>query len=223
MRKGGIKLVCFDVGGVLVRHCRSWAEGCRAAGLPLHEVAESPPIVAARRELSRLHTTGRISGEEFCRRVSDLVSGLYSPTDVATVHHAWLGTEYDGVHALVQRLVRSGLVQTAALSNTNHEHWIRFDPPEGAAGRASAREFPSVALLHRRFASHVLGCAKPDPAIYEAFERAVGLAGGAILFFDDLPDNIAAARASGWVAEQIDHTCETAPQIEAALARHGLA
>ncbi len=28
-----IQLVCFDVGGVVVRICHTWAEGCAAAGI----------------------------------------------------------------------------------------------------------------------------------------------------------------------------------------------
>lgn len=219
MSSGAIELVCFDVGGVLVRHCRTWAEGCRAAALPLHAVAETPELVARRRVLSRLHTTGKIDGPGFCQAVSELLGGAYTPRDVACIHHAWLGTEYDGVHAVIERLVGAGRVRTAALSNTNHEHWVRFDPP-GAT--SAAREFPTVGLLDRRFASHLLGAAKPDPEIYALFERAVGLTGASILFLDDLHENIEAARARGWVGEVIDHTTETAVQIERALSRHGL-
>ncbi len=229
MQNGRIRLVCFDVGGVLVRHCRNWAEGCRAAGLPLHAVAESPEMLMRRRELSHLHTTGKIGGAEFCRRVSTLLGGVYSAEQVARVHRAWLGREYEGVFDLVERLVKSGRVETAALSNTNDDHWARFDPGTGCmpaqGDRHATREFPSVGLLRHRFASHVMGFAKPDPRIYEAFERSVRAAGfdgapSSILFLDDLPDNIDAARARGWVAEGIDHTRETAAQIEGVLRRY---
>jgi FMN phosphatase YigB (HAD superfamily) len=238
MEHGRIRLVCFDVGGVLVRHCRNWAEGCRAAGLPLHAVAESPDMLTRRRELSHLHTTGKIGGAEFCRRVSTLLGGVYSAEQVGRVHRAWLGREYAGVFDLVERLVKSGRVETAALSNTNDDHWARFDPgtdrmpvqgdrhaTRGSPDTRNGREFPSVGLLRHRFASHVLGFAKPDPRIYEAFERAMRAAGfdgspSSILFLDDLPDNVGAARARGWVAEGIDHTRETASQIEGVLRRY---
>jgi FMN phosphatase YigB (HAD superfamily) len=42
------------------------------------------------------------------------------------------------------------------------------------------------------------------------------------LFFDDLPENIKTAEQLGWQGELIDHTQETAPQVIAALTRHGL-
>ena len=54
-----------------------------------------------------------------------------------------------------------------------------------------------------------MGLAKPDPAIYEAFEAATGLRGPQILFFDDLAPNVAAARARGWN----DPLVETVPQL----------
>ncbi len=41
-------------------------------------------------------------------------------------------------------------------------------------------------------------CAKPHPEIYELTERRAGLAGQELAFLDDLPKNIATAKARGW-------------------------
>jgi len=60
---------------------------------------------------------------------------------------------------------------------------------------------------------------KPDPRIFEPFERAVGRRGAEIAYFDDLAENCAAARAAGWRVQQVDPTRETEPQIRAALRR----
>jgi putative hydrolase of the HAD superfamily len=68
-----------------------------------------------------------------------------------------------------------------------------------------------------RHASHLLGLAKPDPAIYRAFEREVGAGAGSLVLFDDLPENVAAARACGWTAFEVDHAGDTAAQVTAAL------
>src|SRR5262245_18666773 len=121
-----IRLVCFDVGGVLVRHCRTWREGCQAAGLPVHAEAEGLDLTLARKELARLLTTGKIEPEEFYRRMSATTRGLYSAEDVRRIHHAWLGPEYTGVGAVVRRLVAAARAQTGVLSNTNTPHWSRF-------------------------------------------------------------------------------------------------
>ena len=58
--------MCFDLGGVLVRICRSWDERCQAAGLDVRGAFASDPSGGNRREdLSRLHQTGRIGCAEF--------------------------------------------------------------------------------------------------------------------------------------------------------------
>ena len=71
-------------------------------------------------------------------------------------------------------------------------------------------------------ARHLLGLLKPGVEIYRAFERQTGFGPGEILFFDDLAENVQAARAVGWHAEVIDHTADTAPQIAGHLQRHGI-
>ncbi len=62
-----------------------------------------------------------------------------------------------------------------------------------------------------------MGCAKPGLDIYKRFESLVGARGDAIIFFDDLPDNIAAAASLGWRAVRIDHEGDTPMQIRRAL------
>ena len=42
---------------------------------------------------------------------------------------------------------------------------------------------------------------KPDPEIYRIMERRIGLAPEDLLFFDDSPANVEAARSLGWRAE----------------------
>jgi len=217
MPRPPIRMVCFDIGGVLVRHCRTWREGCLAAGLPVREGAESPEMSAQRKELAKLLTTGRLGEEEFYRRMSETTAGLYTQAEIRHIHHAWLGPEYPDVGPVVRRLVEAARVETGVLSNTNGPHWARLQPRNGAPA-----EFPTASLLRHRHASHLLGHMKPEPETYAAFERLTGFAGPEILFLEDLPENAAPAAARGWTCELIDHTRQTAGQIEAALARHGL-
>ncbi len=201
-------LVCFDLGGVLVRICRSWAEGCAAAGLPLRvEIdLESRPAVA---ELHRQHQTGVLDGAEYACRLSDHLERLYSPEEIMSIHDAWMLGQYSGVETIIQRLHENEL-RTAALSNTNHEHWQRMP------------EFTAVTILQHRLASHELGLVKPDPQIYRELERRLDVESVEILFFDDLEANVDTARRVGWQAVLIDPLRETAPQIIEGLARHGV-
>jgi FMN phosphatase YigB (HAD superfamily) len=210
-------MVCFDLGGVLIKHCRTWREGCVAAGLPVRGECETPEAAARRKELAILFTTGRIEPGDFYRRMSDVSDGLYAPEEVERIHHAWLGPEYDDVGPVIRRLVEAGRVDTGVLSNTTHPHWVRQISENGVPA-----EFPTASMLRHRHASHLLGHMKPAPEIYGEFERRTGYRGSQILFLDDLPENARAAEALGWQVAPIDHTRETADQIAAVLERFGV-
>ncbi len=210
-------MACFDIGGVLVKHCRTWREGCAAAGLPLREGAESEQMSARRRDLAHRFTTGKIAEPDFWAAMSGSTGGLYSTAEIERIHHAWLGPEYPGVRPVIRRLVEAGRAKTGVLSNTNAPHWARFQPIGD-----HPPEFPTASMLGVRLASHLIGHMKPHAETYAAFEHASGSAGPEILFLDDLPENLITARARGWTCELIDHTRDTADQIEAVLAKHGL-
>ena len=205
---GELELVCFDLGGVVIRICRSWEEGCAAAGLPVRDPALWQSTRPARRELVLEHQTGRIDGPTFATRASALVGGLYSPAEILRVHRAWMTDEYEGIGELVDQLHAAGL-KTAALSNTNDEHWSRIV------------EFPAVSRMQYLLASHQLGLHKPDRAIYERVEQSTGCTGGQILFFDDTADNVKAAKAIGWHAEIIDHAGDPVRQIRTSVREFG--
>lgn len=199
-----IRLVCFDIGGVIVRICRTWAEGCAAAGLPVRDPQRWQSAKPARRAIVDEYQRGRIDGRTFAARLSAQVGGLYSPSEILGIHRAWLLGAYQGMAEVVDRLHGQG-IRTAALSNTNHEHWTRLGG------------YPAVTAMRHLLASHQLGLIKPDPAIYHRAESIFGTSGGEILFFDDLLENVEAARSVGWSAEVIDPLGEPAEQVAAVL------
>ncbi len=205
----GIRLVCFDIGGVVVRICRTWAQGCAAAGMDVRDPSLWQTSGPGRRALILQYQTGRIDGPTFADRASTLVGGLYSPVEIMGIHHAWLLGEHERIADLVDCLHWAG-VDTAALSNTNHEHWVRMG------------DFPAVMRIHHHLASHLVGLHKPDPQIYHRLEQQVGHAGSEILFFDDSPENVTAARAVGWRAEWIDPAGDPAAQIAEMLGVYGV-
>lgn len=203
-----IRCVVFDWGGVILKHHRSWAEACGAAGIEVRAGHENPELVAQRRRLNQQFQSGELAGKEFFPALAAATANLYSQEEVERIHHAWLTEEYAGMEAVVKRLLATPKIETALLSNTNAAHWERL------------KDFPIAGLLKHRHASHLLGHAKPSPAIFKAFEAATGFRGTDILFFDDLPDNIVAAHAAGWHAELIDHTGDTAEQVVRHLTRY---
>jgi putative hydrolase of the HAD superfamily len=199
----GGRLVAFDLGGVLVRICRDWAQGCAAAGI---SPAREPSIrdIERMRALVSRHQRGLLEHGAFCDHVSECLGSALTAAEVRSVHGAWILGEYAGVGAMLSDLRRAGHL-TACLSNTDAPHWVTL------------ARMPFFQGLHHPHASHLLGLEKPDPAIFSAFERAVGFSGERIDYFDDLQENCQAAQAAGWRVQRIDPFRETVPQIRAAL------
>jgi glucose-1-phosphatase len=209
---GAVRLVCFDLGGVLVRIRHGWREACEAAGIEVRS-RDGVDLDAMWRPTAHEHEIGRLTRAAWADRLCAVLGGLYAAGDLCRIHDAMLLDDFEGVADLVDR-VRAAGVSTACLSNTNDEHWRRM--------LENARAYPSVQRLDHRFASHLLGVAKPVEAAYRAVENATGRRGREILFFDDATSNVDAARRIGWTAEIIDPAREPAPQIAAQLRRHGV-
>ena len=111
-----------------------------------------------------------------------------------------------GTHDLVARLDEAR-VPLYGLTNFGADFWDEF--------RCEWRVFDSfrdiVVSGHEK-------CVKPDPAIYAIAEARFGVPPGALLFVDDKPENIAAARARGWHG----HVFTDAETLERDLVQRGL-
>lgn len=202
-------IVCFDLGGVLVRICRSWEEGCAAAGVDVNRDWSPADSSPAHHALLDAYTIGRITTPTFFRELAAMSGGVYSAEEFRAIHANWIRGVYPGAENLLAEL-RSAGVETACLSNTNELHWDMLC------------QWPILERLGRRHASHLVGIAKPDPGIYEWFQRRVERAPEHIVFFDDLQDNIAAARSLEWDAVHVDHAGDTSAAIRMALFDRGL-
>lgn len=205
-----------------MRICRTWREACQAAGVEYREAfdrqAADPAAREARRVLVRRYEIGAIGTEEFIEAVAGATAGLYSAEEFRAIHEAWILDEYPGVAGLIDDLHAAG-VQTGVLSNTNALHWRQLTSgPHGPA------KFPTPEKVRHLHASHLLGLAKPDAAVFERFARAVGAPAadaGGVLFFDDLEDNVRGAQSAGWRAHLVDHSGDTAGQMRAVLTAAG--
>ncbi len=204
-----VRVVCFDLGGVVVRICRSFDEAVLTAGVPLRALPKDPSFHRRRHELAELHQTGAMLAKEFHSELSAAVGGLYDEAEIARVHAAIIRGEYAGITETILAIGAAGL-RTACLSNTNDAHW------------EALLRLPSLQALDARHASHLWGLSKPGEAIYRRFERELSAEGRSILFFDDLPENVETALSLGWDAVQIDHTGDTASQVRDALRSRGI-
>lgn len=207
-------VVCFDLGGVLVRICRTWAEAVATAGLDArgpHDMAEEAHV-RCRRTLIDQHGTGALTNDAYYSAMSRAFDGAYSPAEMERIHHAWTLDLYPGVTELVAELNQLEHVVTACLSNTNDAHWLRL----------VSDEYAPIATLRHQLASHQLRAAKPDPRIYEQALAIFGVEPAQVLFFDDLKENVEAARRAGWQAEELDPLGDTVTQMRGHLQQRGI-
>jgi len=64
-------------------------------------------------------------------------------------------------------------------------------------------ELAVLELFEAALSSHQLGCYKPDPEIYERAFAALSVEPRQVIFFDDLPANVEAARDAGAQAYRV--------------------
>jgi putative hydrolase of the HAD superfamily len=206
------RIVVFDWGGVILRIVRSFEEACQRISLPVYPEVTAPHLSQKRAALAHEFQKGTMSEADFYAEVAKHTAGRYTSEDFQRIHDAWLISEYPGVSQLIHDIHAAGVATTGLLSNTNHRHWMRHLPRGDSPG-----DFPTIGLLRHKHASHLMGLAKPDDAIYRRFEELSGFQGSQILFFDDLAENVAAARQVGWQSVQIDHAGDTAKQMRTEL------
>jgi len=190
---------------VRIRHC--WSDILAVMGKEL-PAGFIPDRLADHRLLSDYQASA-ISEEAFIVQLAEEL-GL-SMDEARKAHGLILMEEYPGASQLVDDLNRLG-IKTACLSNTNALHY-----DELFGGR-----FPVCKLFDKVMVSHLVGLNKPDPEVYRMLEEAVSATGEEIVFFDDLPVNVEAARSFGWLAEVVDPSGDPAEFIRAELSRHEL-
>jgi glucose-1-phosphatase len=113
-------------------------------------------------------------------------------------------TRNEPVCALVPRL--RPRYRLLLLSNTNDLHARQF-----------TAQFADVfAHFDKLVFSYEVGIRKPDPGLYAYCERVAGVPPGEVLFIDDLPTNVEAARDYGWEGIVYRPGTDLRPQLAAA-------
>jgi putative hydrolase of the HAD superfamily len=177
----------FDLGGVLM----DWA-GPRE--LPAHLPA--PVDADLRLRMAGCAATdaferGAITPQQFAERFVRDWGVRLAPAEFLERYVAWLRGLYPGAEDLLARL--GTRYRLACLSNTNALHWEQSE---------------SMRWLQRRLdvalSSHELKLRKPQPEIFAAALERLGCAAHEVVYFDDLPANVAAARAAGFDAHHVD-------------------
>src|SRR5690242_7403902 len=98
MADGSARVVCFDLGGVLVRICETWAEACQRAALPLRnaEFLASEAWSKPRRHVGDRYQSGQLECASYFAELAALSDGLFSAAEFEQLHHAWTLEHYPG-------------------------------------------------------------------------------------------------------------------------------
>lgn len=177
--------VIFDLGGVLVsvdfmRACkRLEAAGGAPAAVILEAIAEG--------EDKRAFDTGRLSPEQFAARFCAAIGVSMPYVEFAAI---WcdIFAEQRDVTGLLDEIGKQA--DLMLLSNTDPLHFDYL-----------RKQYRFLEKFGQLVLSYEIGHAKPARQI---FERAIGLCapGTRMIYFDDVPEYVGAARASGLAAEQ---------------------
>ncbi len=193
------RVILFDLGGVLVE-----ARGREALQAMLPRALAPEAIMArwlASPAVGRFER-GLIPPETFAAELIAEWDLALGPREFIESFAGWVTGFFDGAEALV-RSVRARH-RVACLSNVNAVHWERL---------------PGLAeLFDAVFASHLTGLMKPEREAFEHALRKLEVRPEAVCYFDDLAQNVEAARALGIRAFRV----ESLPEIERALRAEGL-
>lgn len=185
--------VVFDFGGVIsVSPMKDWPlyPYCASKGV------DRSAMDAGWKRYRHLWDGGFISFEEMYRRVfedagrpppdADMLAELWELDAVAWVRNLRADTL-----ELMRRLKASGK-KIGILSNMSPDFHERLFAPRAAAYRA---------LADAEVISGFENLYKPERPIYDLMARRIGLPPERLLFLDDTPRNVEAARSYGWQGE----------------------
>lgn len=175
-------IIC-DLGGVVVRidPTRVVARLAALSGLSPEEVASRYPD--ARYEAFERDECTEV---DHCSHLRQRLCLDADDDEVsAAFNDLFLGVDRE-VLAVLQDL-RERDLRVIALSNTNRTHHAVW----------STMFASELAVFDQVHCSFELGARKPEPRAYSAVLETHGLAAGEVLFVDDTPSNVEAARASG--------------------------
>ncbi|MBV6457012.1 MAG: Alpha-D-glucose 1-phosphate phosphatase YihX [Fimbriimonadaceae bacterium] len=205
-----VRLVLFDLGGVLVRIRTQWRDCLEEIGLETRHGRDWNPWLGEFAPFAAFQRGDVHAGEVFAALAAFL--GIDDVRDAERASAAILHEPYPGGLELVEALHDAG-IETGVLSNTNAPHWQEM---------LQSGRFPAVPATRHRFASQELRLEKPQPEIFRFVQNAVGLRPQEIIFFDDVAPNVEGARAEGWHAILVPATDDPVGFMRERLAEHGL-
>ena len=199
-----IEALLFDVGEVLIRLDPTRLTAALSAteesskGDTLHNLGSWEPYDRFER--------GSIGSLEFFEAAKIKLGRVVSWEAFLELWDSVLVEECAGVKPLLERLRKR--YRLFGLSNSNPLH-IDY----------AMRKFPCLSQLERLFTSYEIGARKPEKKAFDFVLHQIKIPAGRVLFFDDRPENVEAARALGMVAELV---VSSESDLERSLKKHGV-
>ncbi len=197
---GAADALLFDLGRVVIdfdlaRTLKAWAV----------ELGSDPAATMARlaaNDTFHRYETGHVTDAEFFAAVRQVLRLELSDDALRDGWNAIFIGEMPGIGPLLARAAQH--LPLYALSNTNDAHIAHFS------------EHYAHLLVHFRelFLSSRIGMRKPNAEAYDHVVKAIGISPDRIVFFDDLAENIDAARAHGLQAVHVRSSADVAQALD---------
>ena len=198
---GDADALLFDLGRVVLDIDFSRAIACWAG-----HAGCAPSDMSGRfviNEMYHHHETGRISDAVF---FDGLRAMLGAPLSDAQLLEGWNAIFVGAMPDIPALLARAASrIPLYAFSNTNRAHIEYF----------SAAYANLMGHFRELYLSSTIGLRKPDAAAYDHVVKAIGVPASRIVFFDDLAENVEAARARGLQAVHVRSSGDIADALAA--------
>ncbi len=193
------KVILFDLGGVLLE-LRDPISTFRL-DIDTSEFLRTWIMSPSVRALE----SGQITSKDFAQRIVDEMELPMDWQELLRRFDSWPAKIYPRAIDLIDRIPAN--FDCAILSNTNAVHWERIDVPGNFGDR-----------FDRYFLSYESGLLKPDRESFLQVSTDYDCRPEEILFFDDNPVNVAAAKK-----ESINAVCvKGVEELETALINNGI-
>ncbi len=174
-----IKIVLFDLGNVLVRidFASFWQE------LGFQRPEEIMQYTDGYKSLTNRYENGNMSTDIYLHGLKSLFNNRFSTDQIERAFGSIIKAPVEGMNEIVERV--SFVYDTALVSNTNEIHYNIFS------------RLDMIRKIGKHYLSHLLHVMKPERGFYDAIIKDQKLYPSAMLFIDDIAENVKAAKYAG--------------------------
>jgi epoxide hydrolase-like predicted phosphatase len=190
-----IDAAIFDIGNVLLPFDYMKAANRLVEKNRLPHLPDREKIVKAKEQ----YELGRIDRAEFLNRVRPEFQDAGEESEFVRIWQE-IFEPNEALYALVEVLAAKGipLYLLSNISDIHHEYIVE--------------EYPIFSRFQDGIFSYKAGLLKPDPEIFQVAIKHLKVDPARTLYLDDMPENVAAAKAAGFIA--IEYSAERHAEIE---------